>query len=196
MTPRILYSLIFLAIATATQGQYIEVTVLDAHTGEAVTGAKVGLPSWDDEKVKDPNIRTGYSLLIIKAKPGAPDGVFLSHRLDPGEYEVLAEGRHYITNLEKGVRVEEYKTTRIKILLVPRLTVKGRVLDTRGKPAGVLRLSWRSKKSKRFASTYTKPDGTFILKGVDAGVGVIRFWSDYHRTRRTVRIAESFAFSL
>ncbi len=187
---RIFLSLIFLTIGTASQGQYIEVTLLNARTGKVATGARVGIPERWKTEVRGSSTSSGYGLSYFDAKPEAPAGVFISRRLDPGEYELLAQGRGYIEKLEKGVRVQENQTTRVKILLVPTLTVTGRVVDMRGKPAGGVHMTWQGGKARRMASTETKPDGTFILGGVEAGRGVIRFRGDYHLANRTVRIAK------
>jgi len=121
--------------------QHIVVRLLDARTGKPAEGAGVGIAEHGESEEGFPG-GTGWSMAHFDAKAGAPPGTFISESLAPGEYELTTIGGDYVEKTVKGVRVEENRDTEVTIRLEPVRKLRGRVVDSEGRPVAGALVSW------------------------------------------------------
>jgi biopolymer transport protein ExbD len=69
------------------------------------------------------------------------------------------------------------------------VTIKGRVINAGGEQVGGVDVTWKGSGSDVGIATKTGPDGTFVLTGVEAGIGVISVEGDFYRSRHRVRVS-------
>jgi biopolymer transport protein ExbD len=165
---------IALLVVTISEGQHIEVTLVNARTGKPAPNATVGI-RFSERPHFEP-------------KQGAPAGVFISPELEPGDYELVAKGRGYIEKQVEGVRVQEGQTTKVTIRLIPAGAIRGRVVNEEGEGVGGMDFWWSGPEADTWFRHATWPDGTFVFSG-GVGAGTIEVKGDYYRSRHRIEVA-------
>jgi protocatechuate 3,4-dioxygenase beta subunit len=150
-------------VVRLTRGGGIEGRVV-TESGAPIAGHPVSLRTW-------PWLSRGLAT-IYRRTTTAADGRFRFEALAAGSYDVSANGKYISDRVyapkghRRGIRVEEGKTVSgIVLVPAPRISLRGRALDDRGRPlAGVRVVSWSGPSRAR-----SDQDGRFVLDGMPVG---------------------------